>query len=567
MITLRRLNFIIPLFLFLYLLVSPVIPLSAGEKEVEVKWKDVPRAYGYLVEIKNDKDKVVIQQRTNDSFLNFSLIEGDYQARISALNKFQKIAVSSKWFAVRIRQSLKPEFISISQSEFVIGPHQSAAVISGKDFQEYCRVSFRNNGVELDADETSFISREKLDIKIYASKFQPGYYDIIITNPGGSSASAEEKIFFGYRPEFLSVSPSDITLSGSGVPLEISGDRFDKDCAVTLSQGGTSIKPEKTERLSEKNIRITVNPLELREGFCSIIISNYGKLSVSADNVLNLIRPPLPPKTPLISSITPSSIAREDKNINIKIRGSGILEGCAVSFMMGDTAVLTGTPNVNSDTAAVISINPSALTDGKYSIKITNPGNASSEYKNKLEIYTKRAPIGIYFGISPLLSYNLVLFDWGKIINNSFKGFNLYAGYEPEFFKTVAPARRLGIEFNFDITRYSSGKSNTDQIESEMTTILSSFGIYYKNNFSMPVDFLVRLGSGLACSNLKTYDKAAGSSESFRSYDPYIYAGPSVRYTFSSFLFTEAGADYQFINYIENHLNIIHSFLRIGVIF
>lgn len=174
-----------------------VMPLSAKEKQIQLKWKEVPRAAGYFLEIKNENNKTLIQQKTKNAFLDFNLSEGDYQARISALNKFQKVAVSSKWFAIKVRISLRPVFVSISRAEFMIGPDQAEAVITGNDFQKYCRVSFRREDQTVEAESTDFNSKESLSIKINTAKFQPGYYDIIITNPGGNTAVAGGKYFFG----------------------------------------------------------------------------------------------------------------------------------------------------------------------------------------------------------------------------------------------------------------------------------------------------------------------------------------------------------------------------------
>lgn len=568
-------------FLIICLFILINFPLSAKEKQVELKWKAVPRASGYLVEIKNENDKIVIQKKTANPFLDFNLSEGDYQARISVLNKFQKVSVSSKWFAIKIRLSLKPVFISVSRQEFMIGPDPAEAVIIGDDFQKLCRVSFQKDSQTVEAESTVFNSEQSLSIKINTSRFQPGYYDIIITNPGGNSIAAERKIQFTAMeaapaaavPEFKGVAPGEIIRADSEQVLEITGDNFEEGCDVSLFQGDTSHEPLKTERVSKNKILITINPSGLNEGRYGIIISNKGKSFVKTENALNLIQPVVPvvplvlPKIPSISSVTPLSIPRENINIDIKIKGSNILQGSRISFLSGETVVLTGELKVTSDTKADFKINPSELKDGDYTLKITTPENESSTYKKSLEIYTRRVPTGIYIGISPLLNYNYVLFDWGKSVDNSFRGFNFYAGFDLPVFNNVRVIKDCGIEFIFDAVQYSGKKPDEDQVESELVTLITASGIYYKNNFSLPVDFLFRIGTGLTVSKLETRDTASHTRTVYKSFDPVFYAGPSVRYTFSDYFFAEIGADYQFIYYTDTPLNTIHSFLRFGVIF
>ncbi len=557
-------------FLFFCSIVFLPALLSAKEKQVELKWKEVPRAFGYLVEIKNEGGKTVIGQKTKTPFLNFSLSEGDYQARISSLNKFQKVAVSSKWFAIKIRISLKPVFISVSPAEFMIGPGPAEAVIRGGDFQKFCRVSFQGEGGPVEAEGTIFSSEQSLSVRINTAKFRPGYYDIIITNPGGNSTLAEKRIQFRIleeSPQFVSVTPAEITISDAEAVLDISGNKFAEKCEVSLLQDGAAYKPLKTERISSKKILLTVNPSQMKEGRCGIIISNTEKLYARAENVLTFVRPATVPKSPSISSVSPGSIYREDRNIDIEIVGSDILQGATVSLMKNDTAVAAKELRVISEKEAVFTVNPSGMPDGDYSVRITHPDGASSTYRKTIEVYTEREPLGVYIGISPLINFNYVLFDWSDIIKNSFRGFDLYLGYDLPFFNSVPVIKDCGIEFNFDIVQYAGKNSDKKLVDSELTTFIYAPGVYYKNKFSLPVDFLFRIGAGLAASRLEIFDAAVEAKETYKSNDPFFYGGPSVRYSFSKYFFAEIGADYQYIFYSGDPLNTVHAFLRFGVSF
>ena len=90
-------NILIPMIL------SIIFALPALGKDAEIRWKEVKRSYGYIVEIKNIYNIVILRRQTKKTYINFSVPQGTYYCKISVLNKFKKVSVSSKWFKIIIK--------------------------------------------------------------------------------------------------------------------------------------------------------------------------------------------------------------------------------------------------------------------------------------------------------------------------------------------------------------------------------------------------------------------------------------------------------------------------------
>jgi hypothetical protein len=88
--------------------------LSAQEKKLKIEWDSVAGATGYAVEIKNSLEIIVIDQKTSEPLIEFSLTQGKYKLRIGAVNKFDKVSAWSDWedisveYAKDIKKKIEP---------------------------------------------------------------------------------------------------------------------------------------------------------------------------------------------------------------------------------------------------------------------------------------------------------------------------------------------------------------------------------------------------------------------------------------------------------------------------
>ena len=101
----------------------------------------------------------------------------------------------------------------------------------------------------------------------------------------------------------------------------------------------------------------------------------------------------------------------------------------------------------------------------------------------------------------------------------------------------------MGVELNFDFMYYPD-KTSADLVENRFMTILPALGIYYKNNFTLPIDFIIRVGAGMSYSILKKSDLVDAAT--FTSVDPYFFGGVAFRYSFMKLIFIEACTDFQY---------------------
>ena len=154
--------------------------------------------------------------------------------------------------------------------------------------------------------------------------------------------------------------------------------------------------------------------------------------------------------------------------------------------------------------------------------------------------------------------------EWDSIIQGSFYGFNFYFGYEPPAFNKIPFIRNIGFELNFDFMKYPYVSSSIDA-EDNFMVMSTGVGLFYNNNFKLPVFFLIRVGGGFSYTMMHLITTT--SEINSETVDPYVYCGFAVRYVFLKHGFIEVGPDYQFINYVNQNMHQLKIYLRIGTAF
>ena len=85
--------------------------LSASESGKSViRWKDVPYSDGYIVEIRDSAGKTVVKKTTDKNHYKIDdLFEGEYEFRLTVINRLGEPEVSSDWKRFRVVKTAKPE--------------------------------------------------------------------------------------------------------------------------------------------------------------------------------------------------------------------------------------------------------------------------------------------------------------------------------------------------------------------------------------------------------------------------------------------------------------------------
>ncbi|MCP4133964.1 MAG: porin family protein [bacterium] len=368
--------------------------------------------------------------------------------------------------------------------------------------------------VEIKDARGKLIVRTYTKKNYYDKKLKPGVYRVRITVRNKLNKKAGRSNWFRVvvkkpvKPVFSSLSEVKFSLEETSRVITVNGEKFEKGCIVFLKKEDREISPEKTNYHSNEKISIIVNPSEIGEGLYDLVIINPGGESMTEPGIIE-ISTPEPPK-------------------------------------------VSGT----ADTADVVAVKD------PVEDPVKDPGKESNEKAavtdGLLDLH------GLYVG--PGYVYSVVFPEWNSYIDNAYLGISLYGGYDLNNFgllKKIPVVNQMGVEVELLFVNYPCTPSSTQQ-NSSMTALFFAPGLYYKENFSLPVDFLIRGDFGFVRSFINTDNETTGSTAS--SSDYYFSLGLAVRWVFLDYFFIEAGADYRHICYINS--NDIKSFcpvLRAGV--
>ncbi len=349
------------------------------------------------------------------------------------------------------------------------------------------------------------------------------------------------------EPSFTSVSPSIVIPESGDIEITIRGGNFMNGCRVFLSADGARIQPDRTELISDTTLRVTLPSGIKAGGKTDIVIENPGGSSVTAAGALTVTR------EPVIDSISPSRIRKTGEKVLITVEGDMFMSEVNAHIIYDGRKIVPEKVSRISQKLMTFMLDTSGLSAGTCDVAVVNPGGSASVENNALTI-TEFS--GFYIGTS--IAYDNLLPEWSNVIKNTFRAPDLYFGYHPDFDLPVI--RHLGFEASISYLKY-------DGINSfDMTSIQPCAGIFL--DFAMPfahfVSLVARGGGGLQYSSIRDYMYA---ETEITSYDPFIYAGGSIRFRIFSRLFIESGASYFNTFYIDRELSSVRYFIRAGVIF
>lgn len=138
------------------------VSLSAQEKKGKdtLRWEPVPFSTGYILQIKDKKDKIVVNTKTTKTTYDVKKLKrgGTYFYRISILNRLGVVEATSKWVRFQVTQISIPSIKSLDKNTF---PAKKKATIEAK-------------GRLFDKKNTLFITRMKEEKKEEETKKKIG---------------------------------------------------------------------------------------------------------------------------------------------------------------------------------------------------------------------------------------------------------------------------------------------------------------------------------------------------------------------------------------------------------
>jgi hypothetical protein len=285
------------LFFFLFLSVTFVnaqeSALDSSEKKLE--WRAVENAHHYLVEI--ERDGVILHTlKTENNFIPLFLNPGEYRLRISAYNKFDKLASQSDWSPLTVYPSVQPVVEKISPEVTVLDGEQLHLRIEGTDFHENSRfvLFYRDSKIEGTVLEQNRVDdKDNCLVSFFKTDLIPAEWDLEIINPSGKSYIKKEalRVERNSLPEINSISSRKFYKNQNNGTLTIEGERFSPTVTI-LIDGEKSHVTTEGEVFFEREIVFLLNVDDLETGEHKLSIMNDTGL-ISNEIIIMIENPPL----------------------------------------------------------------------------------------------------------------------------------------------------------------------------------------------------------------------------------------------------------------------------------
>ncbi len=251
--------------------------MGAPPRNASFKWKKVPGAAAYRVEIATLAGKVLIRRETRVPIVRFRLPYGTYRGRVAALNRFRKRSPWSRWFNFTIKRSLKPEFSSAFPDTLSPEDGTVEITIKGDNFMENVALKLLKNGKEVKGIEFVRKSFERITFRVDSENLPGGYFDLAITNPGDNQIMAQQVFQVSASPEVKDISPSRMNQGDAPAEVTVKGKRFLKGVSAFFRKGSTMLRPASMTRKDTETLSLKVDPSKGESGSYDLIIMNPGE--------------------------------------------------------------------------------------------------------------------------------------------------------------------------------------------------------------------------------------------------------------------------------------------------
>jgi hypothetical protein len=172
-------------------------PLQASDPEI--RWAPVSGAGGYLVEIRQAA-KMVVSETVKEPLLVLYLAPGNYQVRITTLNKLLRPENSTDWNSFSVLRAVIPTVQGISPDVLQSGQPQRF-LIRGTGFSSSTEVKFLSSGdTEIPITGNQVLSPQEIEFSVVLP-LEPGTYTIILRNPPNQQAELRGGLVVTASPE------------------------------------------------------------------------------------------------------------------------------------------------------------------------------------------------------------------------------------------------------------------------------------------------------------------------------------------------------------------------------
>ena len=154
-----------------------------------LNWKSDFKAMEYLVEVKNENSDEIIEFKTEENFIEFTMPSGKYSWRVTAYDYLGRKSKITKWKEFEILKAMKPVIKDVEKSSPLKKLDSSTIVeipLVSESISDAAKVEL------VDEILDRCISGKIVDGKAVFENVIEGDYKVRITNPGGFSCESQE---------------------------------------------------------------------------------------------------------------------------------------------------------------------------------------------------------------------------------------------------------------------------------------------------------------------------------------------------------------------------------------
>ena len=182
-----------------------LFPSLVLAEEPQLRWTPVPGAGGYLIEIRTRAEKAIVAETVTQASFVLNLAPGDYEARITTLNKFLRPETGSAWTPFSVRRAIVPTLAEVIPGVLEEGQPQRF-VVRGTGLSSSTEVQLFAGADEVKVSAIRVLSTQEIEFSV-AVPLKPGSYSLVLRNPPGLRAQLPGGLTVVPLPQPLALAP------------------------------------------------------------------------------------------------------------------------------------------------------------------------------------------------------------------------------------------------------------------------------------------------------------------------------------------------------------------------
>jgi hypothetical protein len=260
-----------------------------------IEWRKIENANGYKLEIKNEKQEIVLDVITETNIYYPDLSKGKYEFRIAVLNYFKKPALYSYWNPLKVIVSKIP-VLNENWKKTISG---RKILLQGANFLENTRAIATDYNSKTFVLNTRLVNENKLELE--TTELKEGKYDLRLINPNNKVADFKSFLIILKNNYFTVLDNKDITISS------LQNNKADINVDSSNDKMKVNIGPKSTDKLE-------INIENKSETTVSIDVENHakGKVNLNVEN-----------KSPELINLNVTSTSKETLTVTLNDNSVG----------------------------------------------------------------------------------------------------------------------------------------------------------------------------------------------------------------------------------------------------